>query len=170
MSVNFVLLIVFTIHEGKSLEGLNVCEDFRSKTEYCCAGYEDKHGICIECNIGFTSINGNPCTPCGNNRFGERCLARCNCQSVERCDNVVGCVPKKEVREDVFYTTKTLERGFPGTIREDTPLPTQMKENSLSLAVTESVAATTKDKSLPVTAKDNAIAYTLSGKQFMIQQ
>ncbi|XP_052081101.1 uncharacterized protein LOC127719118 [Mytilus californianus] len=152
MLVSFVLLTVLKIHEGQCLEGLNVCEDRRSKREYCCAGYEEIHALCIECNIGFTSINGDSCTPCGNNRFGKRCLARCNCQSVERCDNVVGCVPKIEVREDAA-------------------LSTQDKENSFSEAMTESVAATTKTKnnSLSVTIRDNDFAYTLSGKQFLIQ-
>ncbi|CAC5424784.1 unnamed protein product [Mytilus coruscus] len=119
--------------KGNSLNGHNstICEDGERNIEYCCSDYEDINGTCTECKIGFMSTMGKPCYHCPKNRFGERCLDRCNCSEIEeRCDHVNGCVSKFEIGE--------------------------------------SVAATTKNKGISVTARNNHF-YTLSGK-FLIQK
>ncbi|CAC5410136.1 unnamed protein product [Mytilus coruscus] len=84
--------------------------------EYCCSDYEDINGTCTECKIGFISIKGKPCFHCPKNRFGERCLDRCNCNEIEeRCDHVNGCVSKFEIGENTDDSTRTQEKDFPDT-------------------------------------------------------
>ncbi|XP_052080271.1 uncharacterized protein LOC127718322 [Mytilus californianus] len=113
MLVFYIILILCFSDKGTSLKGLNVCEDTQRNIQYCCSGYEDTNGICTECKIGYRSIEGKPCTHCPNNRFGERCLNRCNCNQIgDRCDHVKGCSSKFEVREDVNYTTRTVVETF----------------------------------------------------------
>ncbi|CAG2218974.1 unnamed protein product [Mytilus edulis] len=50
---------------------------------------EEQHS---RCGIGFTSINGEPCKVCQDNRFGYQCISRCRCGTTERCNHVQGCV------------------------------------------------------------------------------
>ncbi|XP_052080273.1 uncharacterized protein LOC127718323 isoform X2 [Mytilus californianus] len=110
MSVIYLILILCFSDKGNSLKGHNstICEDGERNIEYCCSDYEDINGTCTECKIGFISISGKTGFHCPNNRFGERCLARCNCTEIEeRCDHVKGCVPKFEVSRDVNYTTRS---------------------------------------------------------------
>lgn len=33
----------------------------------------------LECKIGFTSLQGQSCEPCIDNRFGKRCIMKCRC-------------------------------------------------------------------------------------------
>ncbi|XP_052080269.1 uncharacterized protein LOC127718313 [Mytilus californianus] len=109
----YIILLLCFSDTGTSLTGLKVCENTQRNIEYCCSGYEDINDTCTECKLGFMSIGGKPCTHCPNNRFGARCLTRCNCNHIEkRCDHVKGCVPKFEVGEDVNYTTRSVVENY----------------------------------------------------------
>ncbi|XP_076090196.1 uncharacterized protein LOC143062371 [Mytilus galloprovincialis] len=88
----FVFVVAYIADESVCLNGLNVC--INNGREYCCSGYGELNNVCIECKIGFTSIDGQSCMACEKDRFGKRCLSRCNCDSSQRCDNVAGCVPE----------------------------------------------------------------------------
>ncbi|XP_076072040.1 uncharacterized protein LOC143043744 [Mytilus galloprovincialis] len=72
--------------------------------EYCCDNYELKHGVCIKCEIGTTSIDGNGCALCPNMTYGERCSNDCKCSSMERCHKKHGCIDTN-IKETWIQTT-----------------------------------------------------------------
>ncbi|CAC5423674.1 unnamed protein product [Mytilus coruscus] len=45
-----------------------------------------------ECDIGFTSVNGDNCKTCNDGNYGKSCKELCNCSTEQRCDHVIGCV------------------------------------------------------------------------------
>ncbi|XP_052091637.1 uncharacterized protein LOC127728329 [Mytilus californianus] len=88
-----VFVVAYVVDESACLKGLKVCRNILTERYYCCSGYEEVNNVCIECKIGYASIEGQSCMPCNEDRFGKRCLNRCECVSWQRCDNVKGCVP-----------------------------------------------------------------------------
>ncbi|VDI30951.1 Hypothetical predicted protein, partial [Mytilus galloprovincialis] len=62
---------------------------------YCCANYEERNNACVACKIGFKSRNGQPCTPCKYKFYGNGCVSQCNCNLLQRCDNIKGCVSRQ---------------------------------------------------------------------------
>ncbi|CAC5426464.1 unnamed protein product [Mytilus coruscus] len=69
-----------------------------------------------ECKTGFKSRNGKACEPCIFNFFGKRCTQKCNCNNLQRCDTVKGCI-------DVETT------GIPKVISSDENMTTEHKDN-----------------------------------------
>ncbi|CAC5396068.1 unnamed protein product [Mytilus coruscus] len=46
----------------------------------------------IACKTGYKSRNGQPCKPCSYNFHGKGCGLKCKCSSLQRCDNINGCI------------------------------------------------------------------------------
>ncbi|XP_071138314.1 uncharacterized protein [Mytilus edulis] len=60
--------------------------------DVCCADHEANAKGCTPCSKGYTSTIGQPCRPCPNKTYGERCGNDCSCSVFQICDHVKGCV------------------------------------------------------------------------------
>ncbi|VDI70668.1 Hypothetical predicted protein [Mytilus galloprovincialis] len=84
-------LICYSFSESKEQKCLRTLSNGESEW-HCCDNKEDRNGICIVCPDGFLSEDGEPCHPCPKNTFGRKCGGICSCPTLQRCDNIQGCL------------------------------------------------------------------------------
>ncbi|VDI63678.1 Hypothetical predicted protein [Mytilus galloprovincialis] len=93
--------------------------------DVCCADHEANAKGCTPCSKGYTSTIGQPCRPCLNNSYGERCGGDCSCSVFQICDHVKGCV---KIPTTTSVHTTSDDRTYPWRKRT----PTHSEHDSFS--------------------------------------
>ncbi|CAG2220330.1 unnamed protein product [Mytilus edulis] len=101
-----IIGVVTNIYTGANYN-CHVTNSSTGKTGYfCCDNHEEKDGKCIECKIGYKSIDGKPCVACPVDFYGQKCHARCSCQENERylIDLAIEKSHSKDIHIIILYT------------------------------------------------------------------
>ncbi|XP_071128155.1 uncharacterized protein [Mytilus edulis] len=105
-----MFLFITTVHVRRLPPG--VCEKPLRVEQFnktvlvrrCCNSFYKINETCVECPIGHFS-KGDNCTKCVDERYGKKCAEKCTCNSMERCDNVKGCIPLDAFDSSSTYRT-----------------------------------------------------------------
>ncbi|XP_052093311.1 uncharacterized protein LOC127729517 [Mytilus californianus] len=111
-----ILVFIFVLFIQKlarslTMDTLNACLVNLKGKYQCCADYEERNDACFACKTGFYSRMGQPCNSCPENFFGKACVLECNCDSLQRCDNIIGCISRQTttLSTEHHYSVNTIE-------------------------------------------------------------
>ncbi|CAC5388500.1 unnamed protein product [Mytilus coruscus] len=88
-----------------------ICDNVEGCVEYATTSDTSVHARSY-CSIGYTSKQGQNCTSCPKNTYGERCKYDCSCSGFEICDNVKGCVGFPLSTDTPVYATSSCFKGY----------------------------------------------------------